>query len=130
MYKSLLFFMAFLLCMNITSSSQTVRRIDIRVDSLYNPSSCPAVITFTATIYSTGTGSLKYKWERSDGATDTNNSFVTLGGTGVDVVTTTWTLGRTYSGWEKLVVISPVQASSRAAHFRLVCRSERPKKSR
>jgi hypothetical protein len=105
--------------------AQTVSRVMIRVDTLHNPAQCPYMVKFTATIYSSGTGSLKYIWERSDNAIDNNNSFVTLSGTGTDVVTTTWTIGRSYVGWERLKIISPVQYTSHKGNFSLVCKAEK-----
>lgn len=104
--------------------SQQVTDVKVTVDQSSYSGECPVRITFKATIYSTGKGSFKYIWLRNDNATDNNNSFVTLSGTGVDVVTTTWTLGSpgmTYSGWEALKIISPVTFTSNKANFSIKC---------
>jgi hypothetical protein len=108
----------------VISFSQQVTDIKVTADQVAYSGSCPVRITFKATIYSKGKGSLKYVWLRNDNATDNNNSYVTLNGTGVDVVTTTWTLGSpgmSYSGWEALQVISPVNFTSEKAGFSIKC---------
>jgi hypothetical protein len=106
------------------SESQQVIDVKVTVDKTTYSGPCPVVITFKATIYSKGQGSFKYVWLRSDNAIDNNNSFVTLSGTGVDVVTTTWTIGApgmTFSGWEALKIISPVTFTSNHADFSIKC---------
>lgn len=110
-------------------SAQTIKSISLKVDTIHKPAQCPAVVKFTATIISTGTGTLPFRWERSDGGVDNSHSSVTLSGTGRDVVTTTWTLGRSYVGWQRFQALSPdrsrIIALSNYANFSLICQGDK-----
>jgi hypothetical protein len=81
---------------------------------------CPTTITFKGTIAVSGACTVKYKFIRSDGALaplQTANFF----SAGTKVVTTTWTLGKSYSGWEAIEVVSPVKVKSGQANFKITC---------
>ena len=73
---------------------------------------CPTVIKFHGTIDTNGPGTVKYIFERSDGAIDTIVKSVTFVAAPfhMNIPDTTWTLGGpgfTYSGWERIKIVSP-----------------------
>ena len=129
MQKIFLFTALMILASFSMISAQTITKITVKADTIHKPAQCPAIVKFTATIISTGTGTLPYRWERSDGGIDNNHSTVTLSGTGTDVVTTTWTLGRSYVGWQRLQILSPdrsrIIALSNYANFSLICEGDK-----
>ena len=89
---------------------------------------CPKEIKFEGSITVEGVKSpvvIKYHFVRSDGAVDTANHEIKVSKDGTYHVTDTWTLGAAgekTSGWEKLVIDSPVkyEVASKAA-FRMEC---------
>ena len=81
---------------------------------------CPVTITFKGSIAVSGACSVKYKFIRSDGAlkpVQTANFF----SAGTKAVTDTWTLGKSYSVWEAIEVVSPVKVKSGQANFTITC---------
>jgi hypothetical protein len=102
-----------------------------------NPASytgtCPAVIKFEGTIsvkgIVKGPYTLKYIFTRSDGATDTNVKTLTFAQDGTQKVSTTWTLGGaalpTYSGWQKIKVLTVPPVESSQADFSVKCETGR-----
>jgi len=81
---------------------------------------CPVTITFKGTIMVGGPCTIQYKFVRSDGGikpVQTINFFAA----GSKAVADTWTLGKSYSGWEALEVISPVHLKSGQANFSITC---------
>ena len=87
---------------------------------------CPNTFTFTGNIRYTGQGVIKYQWKRSDGAIAPIQT-LTLNGSGSQAVTTTWTLGLTYNGWEALHVwFDGGEKESNQATFSLVCGNDNP----
>lgn len=91
---------------------------------------CPAVFTFKGTIATsnwspTALRRVQYKFIRSDGANGPIQtlSFPTVAG-GVRAVSTTWTLGATYGGWEAIQILYPQNVQSNKAAFRLACRKK------
>jgi len=74
---------------------------------------CPANFTSVATItYSGSGGTFHYVWMRSDGGTSAGQ--VTFSGSGVQQVTTTWTLNQSFRGWEQLRIQESNIASDQA----------------
>jgi hypothetical protein len=63
---------------------------------------------------------VRYTFERSDGATAPVYTLF-FASAGTKEVSTTWTLGRSYSGYQKLKVIAPNRAESSEARFNLNC---------
>lgn len=73
---------------------------------------CPTTIKFHGMIDTNGPGTVKYIFERSDGAIDTIVKTATFAAAPFHVVIpdTTWTLGGpgfTYTGWERIKIVSP-----------------------
>ena len=85
---------------------------------------CPKQFTFTGNITANAGGSLTYKWVRSDGASGSTQS-LTFASSGTQSVTDdTWTLGGpgfTFTGWEKIQVLTPNSLESNQAIFNLAC---------
>lgn len=81
---------------------------------------CPHKFEFVAKITSNTPGTVKYQWKRSDNATAPVKSIV-FKKPGTQVVTTTWTIGKNYSGWQAVAILSPNRMMSNRAAFRLSC---------
>ncbi len=82
--------------------------------------SCPYQFNFSAIITANGSGTVNYQWERSDGTSDLPQS-VSFSSAGSVVVTTYWVLGGSYSGWERVRILSPNSMLSNQAYFSLSC---------
>jgi ligand-binding SRPBCC domain-containing protein len=81
---------------------------------------CPVTINFKGLIAVSGACTVKYKFIRSDGAVAPLKT-VTFFSAGTRTVTTTWTLGHSYSGWEAIEVSAPVKVTSNHANFTITC---------
>jgi hypothetical protein len=83
-------------------------------------SSCPMTFGFYATINVTGPGTITYKWERSDNAISPVQS-LTFPAAGSQTVNTTWTLSGTYTGWQRLHILTPFDMTSSQMGFSVSC---------
>lgn len=72
--------------------------------------------TFTGSISTNGAGTVRYTWERSDGALSPEQT-VYFNGAGTQSVTNSWNLNSTYSGWSRLRVLAPNDTTSNMATF-------------
>lgn len=84
---------------------------------------CPVQVTFTGTVQATGPGTVRYQWERSDGAVPRAFS-INFTAAGTRTVRSTWTLGaagRETSGWQRLRLLEPHATVSAPANFRFRC---------
>ena len=86
---------------------------------------CPKTFNFIGTITTNGPGTVTYRWERSDGATDPVQS-ATFSAAALQTVTTSWLHitklnGATFKGWERLHVLTPNDSLSNQASFTLTC---------
>ena len=81
---------------------------------------CPYQFNFAAVITANGPGTVTYRWERSDGTSDSTQS-ITFGSAGSQVVTTYWFLGGSGPGWERVRILSPNSMVSNEAVFSLNC---------
>jgi hypothetical protein len=81
---------------------------------------CPFEFTFSAIITVNGPGTVTYKWERDDHASAPVES-VTFVSAGSQMVTTTWYLGGTGSGWERVHILTPNDTVSNEAVYILNC---------
>jgi hypothetical protein len=109
----------------LISRSQQIQDISVKADRPTYNGACPAKITFTATIHYSGSGTVQYTWLRSDGAHGPTRS-MTLKGGGTQTINTTWQLGKSYSGWQAVKVLSPVAYESPHATFELACNGSAP----
>ena len=84
---------------------------------------CPATITFRAEILPPPLpGPVRYKFVRSDGVVSAIE-VVRFTRLRKKTVSTSWTIGRDYSGWVQLVIVFPGHVESNRAHFRIDCRT-------
>jgi len=97
-----------------------VVRASLRAERLGLINRCPTTVDFRGAITMSGPGSVRYTFERSDGATAPIYA-LHFTEAGTQEVSTSWTLGRSYSGYEKLVVLSPNRFESPEARFNLNC---------
>ena len=98
-----------------------VTGVTLRAERLPMTSPCPTTVDFRGTITMNGAGNVRYTFERSDGATGPVRALY-FAAAGTKEVSTTWTLGRDYTGYQKLKVISPNRVESTEARFNLNCR--------
>ena len=102
------------------AGAASVIRVSLRAERLALRSSCPTTVDFRGSITMNGRGTVRYTYERSDGATAPIYTLY-FPSAGTKEVSTTWTLGRSYSGYEKLKVMSPNSVESSEARFNLNC---------
>lgn len=79
----------------------------------------PQTVQFRGTITANGPCNVNYTFLRSDGATGPVHNLA-FAAAGSQPVSTTWTLGRNYSGWQAIRVTSPNPLVSARAPFRVV----------
>ncbi len=114
------FFMLF--CAGIPVAGDTPRPELTAVPGLHR-GPCPATITFRAEIQPPPLpGPVRYKFVRSDGSQSAQEE-VRFTRLRKKTVSTSWTIGRDYSGWVQLVITFPGRVESNRAHFRIECRS-------
>jgi len=83
---------------------------------------CPAKITFKGIITVTKPGKVQYKFIRSDGALALIDTLI-FKKPGTKPVSTTWTIGKNYSGWEAIKVLYPQEVESNKAQFKILCKA-------
>jgi hypothetical protein len=86
---------------------------------------CPTTFTFSGVITVNEGGTVRYRWERSDGATTPILS-TTFSGSGSTTVTTEWSLSAAGTHWQRLSVLAPNEISSNQASFTLYCLLNEP----
>ena len=123
MQKRLLFaLMIALIVLTIVAPAYARQQVTARLvaDPVSYTGPCPTTIQVKGTITATEAGRVQYKFIRGDGA---SAPVVTLNfdRPGTKEVTTTWTLGRNYVGWEAIKVIYPMDVESNKANFRIQC---------
>ena len=97
----------------------------LRADPFDHNGPCPVTIKFSGRISVVGgSGTVAYKFLRSDGASAPVESLV-FDSPGSKDVSTTWTLGGaalpTFSGWQALQVLDPQETRSNEARFTIRC---------
>ncbi|MCP5051845.1 MAG: hypothetical protein GY940_32055 [bacterium] len=97
-----------------------VTRVRVSVKPSGFKGKCPKKFEFIGKIKSNRAGVVRYQWIRSDNATAPVKS-ITFKRRGTKIVKTTWTLGRSYRGWQALRILSPNKRVSNRAFFRLIC---------
>lgn len=81
---------------------------------------CPVTVTFSGHIAVDRACTVKYRFVRSDGA-HAPVKFLSFSAAGKKIVTTSWTLGANYSGWQAIEVLAPVKLKSENAVFSATC---------
>jgi hypothetical protein len=81
---------------------------------------CPYTFTFSAIITVNGPGTVTYQWERDDHPSVPIES-VTFASAGSQIVTSTWDLGGTGSGWKRVHILTPNDTVSNEAIYILNC---------
>jgi hypothetical protein len=102
------------------ANAASVIGVSLRAERLAMRSSCPTTVDFHGSITMNGRGTVKYTFERSDGATAPVYTLY-FPSAGSKEVSTSWTLGRSYSGYQKLRVIAPNSVESSESRFNLNC---------
>jgi hypothetical protein len=116
---------------NIQCESPAVLQVtdtSLQADPVNYVGPCPVRITFSGTISVNGSGTVSYKFLRSDGAVAPTQT-LTFNGPGSQNVSTTWDLGgagMTYSGWEQIQILDPQSLTSNQATFSIQCESPTP----
>ncbi len=82
---------------------------------------CPTTFNFAGQIVVNATGTVTYRWERSDGATGPVQTVNFGPGVTTVDVNTTWQLGAAGTFWERIHVLTPNDISSNQATFTLSC---------
>src|SRR5215471_10864470 len=126
MKKSNTLFVLSLMLITELTLGQQVTNVSITADNPSYKGACPAKINFTAVIHYTGTGNIQYTWLRSDGAKAPTRTLQLKAG-GTQTVTTSWQLGKSFSGWQALKIISPRNYESSHADFTIACNGTAPK---
>ena len=105
-----------------------VVEVFLRADPFDHVGPCPVTITFSGRISVVGgSGTVSYKFLRSDGASAPIQT-LTFDGPGSKNVSNTWRLGATtsrfnpYNGWEAIKIFDPQEMESNKAHFTIRCR--------
>lgn len=97
--------------------------VSLQADPIDYVGACPVRITFSGRISVDGSGTVSYKFLRSDGASAPTQT-ITFDGPGSQDISTTWDLGGTgftYSGWESIQIIDPQALTSNQAAFSIQC---------
>lgn len=81
---------------------------------------CPVTLTFSGVITVNGPGTVRYVWERSDGAIAQPQS-ISFDAAGSRTVESTWTLGDSYEGWQQLRILVANEQVSNQATFTISC---------
>jgi hypothetical protein len=82
---------------------------------------CPHEFQFEGRITSRGAGDVQYTWDRSDGPGTTAETLHFTAPNQTKTVRTSWTLSKSYRGWEQIRVTSPNFIRSNKAGFTLHC---------
>ena len=98
------------------------------VDNVSYTGVCPATLTFSATIYTNGAGTVTYYWVRSDGSTSAEQT-LTYPARGSQTVTDIWSLGSpgaVINGWNRVYIDVPNHQHFSPITFSLFCSSPTP----
>jgi hypothetical protein len=81
---------------------------------------CPVTVQLNGTITTSGPAEVKYTWLSSDNSTWPEKT-INFTKAEMQKVTETWQLGKTYTGWVQLKVVSPNSLLSNRANFKVTC---------
>ena len=102
------------------ASASRVIGVSLRAERLGIFNRCPTTVDFRGSITMNGPGTVSYTFDRSDGAMAPIYTLF-FASAGTQEVSTSWTLGRSYSGYQKLRVLAPNVAESPESRFNLNC---------
>jgi hypothetical protein len=77
-------------------------------------------VELNGTITTNGPAEVKYTWLSSDNSTWPEHT-INFAKAGTEKVTESWQLGKTYTGWVQLKIVSPNAILSPRANFRVTC---------
>ena len=80
---------------------------------------CPATVRFHGHIETTGPLDVSFDWVRSDGVHASRT--LRFAKAGRKDVSDSWSISKTYSGWEQIVITSPNHSQTRRATFNVNC---------
>ncbi len=99
-----------------------VTDVHVSVDPTSYTGICSKDFAFSAQITVVGSGTVTYKWERSDGAEAAEQN-LNFAAPGTQTVNTTWTLGVDGTYWQQLHILSPDDLTSGQATLTLNCKT-------
>ena len=91
-----------------------------QVDPASYAGPCPKTFNFIGAITTNGPGTVTYRWERSDGSIGYVQS-ATFSAASLQTVTRSWEIGKTFTGWQRLHVLTPNDSLSNQASFTMTC---------
>lgn len=98
-----------------------VVEVMLRADPFDFSGACPHQIVFSGRVsVAGGNGVVSYKFLRNDGASAPVET-ITFDGPGTRDIKTNWYLGATYTGWQQIQILDPVEMKSNKADFKLTC---------
>ena len=105
------------------ASGQSAPQVGARISPAQPAShtgACPATITFNGRIVANAPGEVTYVFERSDESAMAPKT-LNFAQAGSQDVSTTWNLGKDYSGWVRLVILYPKRIESPKTPFHVKC---------
>lgn len=92
----------------------------MKADSYNNGGPCPITVGFGGWITTSGPGTVRYTFIRSDGATAPEET-LSFERAETKMLRTNWTLDRGFSGWQAIRILSPNEIESNRAEFNTKC---------
>ncbi len=95
-------------------------RIDILLENPTISGGCPARVHFAGRIHPYAPGPVVYKFVRSDGANSPEHT-LEFPRPEAKPISFDWQLGKSYSGWVQLVILSPNREQTAKRTFQVRC---------
>ncbi len=99
-----------------------VTNLQVNVNPTSYTGICAKQFDFTAHITVIGSGTVTYKWERSDSA-DVAQEVIDFTGPGTQDVTSSWNVSSDGTYWQRLHILGPNEVLSNQATFTVDCRT-------
>jgi hypothetical protein len=106
--------------LSCTTASFAVTSASLSVDAATFSGTCPHRFSFTGSITANGSGTVTYRWERSDGTTGQTET-ITFTAAGTRTVTDQWNLSASTTAWEQLRILPPNDLVSNQTSVTLTC---------
>jgi len=103
-----------------TSGKVTMISVDVKPSQSKN---CPTTFEFYANIQANGATLVSYQWERSNSVNSPIEQIV-FKTAGVKQIVNSWKINKSFSGWQRLRILSPNQLASIGVPIILVCAAE------